>query len=537
MPVVLAHVDTSAVSDVEFDEALSQWKEDGISIATPAQWRRRLQLFIDRRLLVLEARELGFYDDPRVLREVELLERSRLIPQLIETEAGAAVPFTADELHEFYYATGANRDLLVGRLVLDDNASAAAALKDVRGRIPFAQVADKYAAGFADSIWLNRLAVSDDQLGSLLSRFVGDAEMFPRDGRFLVAVVLDERSVALEERRSLAEQGLQRERQKEANLAYLASLMQKYDVYVDSAALTRLSTGAGAGRSDPHLRLVRSSLGDWTAGQYRDASARLPADQRPQSGSVGDLKLHVLRTYAVDQLLAREVEEKGLAADLARRRTAMREQKAIEALWAAKGLTRITVTEVELRRYFAANRDRYARELGGRTAAAGVRARVLHDLKEARAAPLFDEYVAELRSRYHQRVSVNGELFRAFVTRKTGAPLHTPALNGCDQLSAVDATGKSEVEIRFGGHLGYAYHPDCAAVSSGTIVTFVGNFGAHPLVAGRQDGGEVIPDDASPLRSTVSGTEAKFLMAETGPHGYYCDSHVADGMAGAIFVE
>ena len=537
MPVVLARIDSSTINDVEFDEALSQWKEEGISIATPAQWRKRLQLLIDRRLLVMEARELGFYDDPRVLREAELLERSRLIPQLLGTETGAAEPFTEDELHEFYYATGANRELLVGRLVLDDKASAAAALKDVRGQVPFARSADTYAAGFADSIWLNRLAVGDERLGSLMSRFVGDAEMFPHDGRYLVAVVLDERSVALEERRPLAEQGLRRERQQEANLAYLASLMRKYEVYVDSAALTRLVARAAAGRSDPHLRLVRSTLGHWTAGQYRDASARLPAGQRPEPGSVRDLKLHVLRTFAVDQLLAREVEEKGLAADLARQRAAIREQKAIEALWAAKGLSRITVTEVELRRYFVANRDRYARTLNGRTAAPSVRAKVLHDLKEARAAPLFDEYVAELRNRYHRRVSVNGELFRAFVARKTGAPLHAAVLNGCDQLSAVDATGKGEVEIHFGGHLGYAYQPDCAAVSSGTIVTFVGDFGAHPLVPGRLEGGEVIPDDASPLRSTVSGTKVKFLMSEPGTHGYYCDSHVADAMAGAVFVE
>ena len=537
-PVVLARVDTAVVTEAEFDESLSQWQVDPAA-ATPAQWRWRLQLLVDRRLLILEARELGFYDDPRVLREVDLWERSRIIPELLEKGAGDAEPFTEEGLHEFYYGTGANRELLVGRLILDDAGRAAAALKDVSEEIPFARVAESYAAaGFADSIWLNRLAVTDDQLGSLLSRFVGDAEMLSRDGRHLVAVVLDERSVALEERRTLAEQGFERERQRDVNLAYLASLMQKYDVYVDSVALTRVSAGVDdTSRLNSQQRLVRSSLGDWTTGQYLQAIARLPPGQRPLARSVRDLKLHVLRTYAVDQLLAREIEAKGLGPGFARRRETMREQKAIEALWAVKGLSRVDVTEVELRRYFAENRDRYA-QLSGSTTPAAVRAKVLQDLKEARAVPLFDEYAAGLRSRYQLRVSVDADQLRAYIARKTGAPLSVIEVNGCDQLSAVDATGRGEMEIRFGGLEGYAYRPGCAAVSAGTIVTFVGDFGAHPLVPGRiDDHHQVIPDDGSPLGSTASGREARFLMAQPGAYGYFCDKHVGEAMVGAIFVE
>ncbi len=536
-PVVLVRVDTSVITEVDFDEALSQWEDDGASDTTPAKWRQRLQLLIDRQLLVLEARKLGFYDDPSVRREVELWERSRVLPELLQTEAGDADRFTEDELHEFYYGTGANRELLVGRLVLEDSARAAAALSEVRGQRPFSRVMDVYASAerptFADSVWLNRLAVADNQLGSLLSRWVGDAEIFSRDGRYLMAVVLDERSVALEERRPLAERALRREQQKEANLAYLASLMKKYDVYVDSLALNRLSAAA----APPNLRLVSSSLGDWTIGQYRDAIAQLPSARGSASSNLRDLKLHVLRTYAVDQLLAREVEAKGLAPGFARRRQFMREQKAIEALWAAKGLAQITVTEMELRRYFEANRNRYARHFTGPTAAASVRAKVLQNLKEERATPLFDEYVADLRGSYRQRVSVDGSMFRAYVARKTGAAALPPMLNGCDPLTAVDETGESEIEIRFGGELGYAYQPGCTAVSSGAIVIFVGEFSAHPLVPGRIDGSEVVPDDASPLRPTAAGLETKFLMTGTGAHGYFCDRHVAEAMMGAIFVE
>jgi plastocyanin len=539
-PIVLARIDSLEVTDVEFDESMDQWEADPAS-ATTAQWRQRLRLLIDRQLLILEARELGFHDDPRVLREVELWERSRIMAELLETEADSTTEgFTEEELHEFYYATGANRELLVGRLVLDDDALAAAALRDVRAQISFARVVETYAAAgqhvFADSLWLNGLSVTDDQLRSLMSRFVGDAEMFSLSGRYLVAVVLDERSAALEERRPLAEEAFKRDRQKEANLTYLASLMQKYDVFVDSVGIDQLASGAGGSSPDLSVRLVRSSLGDWTAAQYRGAIARLPPEQRP-ARALRDLKLHILRTYAVDQLLPREVEAKGLGPALARRRKTMREQKAIEALWAAKGLAQVTVTEMELRRYFAANRDRYAAAMTGAAAAARVRAKVLQDLKEQRAAPLFDKYVAELRSRYLQRASIDATLFRAYVARKAGASPIPPALNGCDPLAAIDATASKDMEIHFGSEVGYAYQPGCIAVSTGTIVTFVGDFGAHPLMPGRIDGGEVIADDASPLRATTSGGEARFLMTEPGAHGYFCDKHVSEAMVGAIFVE
>ena len=48
---------------------------------------------------------------------------------------------------------------------------------------------------------------------------------------------------------------------------------------------------------------------------------------------------------------------------------------------------------------------------------------------------------------------------------------------------------------------------------------------------------QVIPDDGSPLGSTASGREARFLMAQPGAYGYFCDKHVGEAMVGAIFVE
>lgn len=534
----LAQVDTSTVTESDFDAALTQWHSTDSPDPTASQWRQWLQRLIDRQLLIREARELGFYDDPALVRELEMWERSQMIAELIETNAA---DYTDEELHEFYYGSGSNREILVGRLALNDEASAAAALAQVREHMSFARLVQTHAAGsrhtVVDSIWLNRLTIGD-KLKSLTLKWVGDAEMFLHKDHYLVAVILEERSVPLEDRRSAAEQALTRERQKKANPEYLASLVQNYAVSVDSVTLGRLQ--AAAASANGHLTLVRSSLGDWTAGQYWAAVARLSPGQGQRSGSFSEWKLRVQRIYAVDQLFAKEVEAKGLAPEFARRRRARREQMAVDALREAKVaklLTQVSVTPLELRRYLDANRDRYAGKFSGPTAEARIHATARRDLKHELAAPLFDDYVAELRSRHRHEVSVDTALFRTYIQRKTANPSPLTNLNGCDPFSAVDATGMSEVRIPFGGAWGYAYEPACLAVSVGTTVTFAGDFAAHPLMPGRIDAGEVIAGHTSPLTPTAGGLEVKFPMTRTGAFGYYCDRHVADAMVGAIFVE
>ena len=532
----LARIDTATVTESDFDVALTQWHSTDSPDPTASQWRHWLQLLIDRQLLIREARELGFYDDPALVRGLEMWERSQMIAELIKTDTSG---YTDEELHEFYYATGSNREILVGRLALDDEASATAALAEAREHMSFAQLVEAHAADshhtLVDSTWLSRLTIGD-KLKPLTLQWVGDAEMFLHEGRYLVTVILDERSVPLEDRRSLAEQALTRERQEQANPAYLASLVQTYDVSVDTLTLGRLQS-ADADSANGHLTLVRSSLGDWTAGQYWAAVARVSPRQGPISGSLSERKQRVLRTYALDQLFAKEIEAKGLAPEFARRRRAKREQKAVDALRAVKGLNQVSVTQMELRRYLEANRDRYAGKFGGPTAEARLQAAARRDLKHELAAPLFEDYVAGLRHRHRHEVSVDAALLRAYIQRKTANPSPLTAINGCDPFSAVDSTGKSEVRILFGGTEGYTYEPACLAVSVGTTVTFAGDFAAHPLMPGRIDAGEVIADDTNPLTPTAGGLEAKFRMAQTGAFGYFCDRHVADAMVGAIFVE
>ena len=110
-------------------------------------------------------------------------------------------------------------------------------------------------------------------------------------------------------------------------------------------------------------------------------------------------------------------------------------------------------------------------------------------------------------------------------------------VNGCDPAAAVDATGRSHVEIGFGGVHGYDYAPACLRVTAGTELRFAGPFEIHPLGAGRYRDGRLEADGDGPIRETQRGREASFVAEAPGAWGFFCQYHAGEGMAGAVFVE
>ncbi len=102
---------------------------------------------------------------------------------------------------------------------------------------------------------------------------------------------------------------------------------------------------------------------------------------------------------------------------------------------------------------------------------------------------------------------------------------------GCTSFE--DKTGDSSVTVAFGGGtLGNNYSPKCLKVSKGTIVTFSGGFGPHPL---RQGCGPTIS-----ITNTDAGANHDFVFDTVGDYGYYCNNHGSSangtGMAGMIQV-
>jgi plastocyanin len=107
-------------------------------------------------------------------------------------------------------------------------------------------------------------------------------------------------------------------------------------------------------------------------------------------------------------------------------------------------------------------------------------------------------------------------------------------VNGCDPATATDMTKMNKVTI---GTQGLAYTPPCVRVSAGTDVTWNSNFALHPLVGGVVEGVMEKPDANSPIKPTSMGMMATFKFPDPGVYGFYCDTHSAAGMMGAVFVE
>ncbi len=110
-------------------------------------------------------------------------------------------------------------------------------------------------------------------------------------------------------------------------------------------------------------------------------------------------------------------------------------------------------------------------------------------------------------------------------------------LNGCDSSTAVDKTASTSTTVTFGDTL--VYDPACIRIKAGSSVTFMGDFGVHPLQGGTVSGSPK-PDAASPIKLTMGsadgGMSAAFTFPAAGNFGYYCTVHGSIGMKGAVFV-
>ena len=424
--IILARVDTVEITAADFEQAVARIDVSGDD-NTLEQWRRRLQLLIDRQLMVMEARKRGFHDDPRVLDGVARWRRSRLLKGLIDREAGTRLA-REEEVRDFFLLSGADREVQVGRLVISRRGRAEQALDLARkGGASFEDLHAMYGdAGQEDGgghlRWLSPLSVSEPLLKSLLVSGPGSAELIAGEKGYTLFVAVAERTATFEERREQTERALARRRRAEACRRLVARLAEKHGATINrpvAAALPRVS------KTGLEEVLVRSSLPDWTVGEFVEVSASLGPRDRGLPGRDSSVKDRILFAFAVDRLVEREAAEAGLEQVSAAEEQMERDRRAIEALWAEEALDRIAVTDAEVRGYFARPRDRYPPDLAASGGARAVWDQVARELREERAQPLFSAYVAGLRGRYESLVEVYEEPFLSLVSslRRERAPV------------------------------------------------------------------------------------------------------------------
>ncbi len=401
---ILARVGEAAISERDFAAALE--KLPAGSQAQPlADWRRQLQALIDKELLLLEAQAQGL--DEAVADEMAAWERKERVEALLTREMGEQLTYTETELAEFFAESGGGREIRLRRLPVRERAAALAALRK-------AQEGLDLDGEWSESGWLNALNAGDVRTAALFLQEVGTVELVETDGQFLVVAIAAERTVSLADRRPLVEAALTRHKKQQANLAYLERLTSQHTVQLDTAALRQVAAGAAR----PEVRLVRSAAGAWSVGDYQQALARLGAAAGSQPTDVSTLGFKVTRAFVADQILPQEAHKHGLDAELESRRAKVRQQKLIQALWEREIFAHIQLDPAEVRTFYEANAQRYARSGAlGRE----LQAQVARDLRDAQAAPLFDRYIEQLREKYAAVVVVEEGQLGEFVSRRRQA--------------------------------------------------------------------------------------------------------------------
>ena len=402
--VVLARVGETEIRERDFAAALK--KLPAGSQAQPlADWRRQFQALIDKELLLLEARAQGL--DAVVADAMAAWERKELVEELLVREMGEQLAHTETELTEFFAESGAAREIRLRRLPVRERAAAMEALRKVQEGVDL-------AGEWSESGWLNALNAGDARVAALFLQEVGTVELVETNGQYLVITIVAEREVSLADRRSLVEAALTRHKKQQANLAYLERLTSHYAVQLDTAALRQVATGAAR----PEVRLVSSATGDWSAADYQQALVRLGADAEPLPADVSALGFKVTRAFVTDQILPQEARKHGLYAELEPRRAKVREQKLIQVLWEREIYAHIQLGAAQVRAFYEANAQRYARSGAlGRE----LQAQVARDLRDAQAVPLFDRYIEQLREKYAAVIAVEEGQLGEFVSRRRQA--------------------------------------------------------------------------------------------------------------------
>ena len=405
----LVYVGDETIGENDFLRALEKLDDD-IRSLTLSDWRQRLQVLIDNELMLIEAKRRGLNEDAKVKAAVDSWERERVISKLLQKNNKGDLSPTSAQIKNFFETTGAANEITLQRVDVMDQKTAFDILNRLESGADFTEIARINNKRVLTTDWLNPLMV-DERYAPLFVLQKGNVELLEAEGRFIIAHIKDRRKVSLEQRYKLVEGALRRKMIQEANLKLLADLAENYEVQIDTVTIGLLLEG----RADNAQRLLTSSLGEWTVGQYQLANKSLKLSDSPPSFSIPQLGFHITRVFIVSQILAEEKRKLGIDQDIAIERKKILNQKMLEALWQTDIYSQIMVENTEIRAFYQKHKARYS-SLSENTQA--LNNQLSNDIREAKAQPLFVSFVENLRNRLDDKVVIEEDNFRDFVTRQ-----------------------------------------------------------------------------------------------------------------------
>ena len=376
--------------------------------------RELQQTLVDRRILILEAEELGYANEPEIRRRLHRHLVERVTGRVLERELGVGRDISEEEIADAYRDEGWGRRLWLAHIVVATRPDAEAVLTELRDGADFAETA------------IERSLAMDGIRGGDMMRFYGPGDGSPElfnaalglspgaysepvrtaEGLEIVRV-LETQEVPFNEVRSRLESRMRRRKFHTAYDGYLRRLEERFEVEYDTAAIAALM-GPGAGEADlkaeadsPIVRYGSGRIVPLSHARRVFGGRGLSASALKDTGSV----ISALRRWVMaDTLFVRQATAEGwrdtpeFTADTRKRYHRL----LVGHLLRRQVLQRVTISEADVRRGFEAESDSF-RSRGFERA----RPILLHKIKAAKSRRAVDAYIAELRSKYDDRIEWN----------------------------------------------------------------------------------------------------------------------------------
>ena len=144
--------------------------------------------------------------------------------------------------------------------------------------------------------------------------------------------------------------------------------------------------------------------------QYQQSIKRLQQADSAPATTANELGFRITRAYVADQLLVEEARSRNLYEEMEEDRKKVLQQKILESMWESDIYSQVETDESDLRAFYEQNKAVSHASVAGNAQTLSVQ--VGRHLREAKAAPIFDEFLANLRQQSAAQVQIDENNFR-----------------------------------------------------------------------------------------------------------------------------
>ena len=344
--------------------------------------RQLLESLVDRELLLRAALDTGVESDPEVQDDLEQFERRYLRKLHYQEYIARRVTITPEEVEAHHRATGRDRALRLGAIMLHEAAAADSIHALLKAGADFKALAREHSVheptapkGGDFGTYLVR-----DQMPSEAGKAAADLavgafteplrETLGREGRFhAIYMVLDEVPSPLSVSEAIVVEEVALRKRDERMLEYLDSLRSVYPVQVRGPTVRLVAERISeAGETDPDLSdpevgEVIATYGDRevTVGGFFEMARRAKA----KVGGADSLAIaQLLRDRILSELfIEAEIEAAGLREDAGLRKAVdlKRQELLVTALRRREVTSHVRASDEEARRFYDENPDQFTR--------------------------------------------------------------------------------------------------------------------------------------------------------------------------------